>query len=235
MSGINKNFIIRRVWREDEHRRIVASDRLPFVDSGPYSSDSIATKRPTLVFLDPAGTDDVPAVAAAVGRRLPTIRISIPRCHRVVTDALYNAKGRPNVNGKRVNGRVSLGVNAFELRRRRVVLSLVSYFSPAEKERQSDREREREREREQATAVHSRVNDGIVPVHPRLHVYKLSNLVDESVPGPLFLVPSSCASCRPLRYVSAEEEGSTPTFVRPNHAVESGTEFEQNSRRNEFY
>ena len=44
----------------------------------------------------------------------------------------------------------------------------------------------RERERE-SCGVQSRVNDGIVPVHPRLHVYKLSNLAGESVPGPLFV------------------------------------------------
>lgn len=42
----------------------------------------------------------------------------------------------------------------------------------------------RERERERESGVQSRVNDGIVPVHPRLRVYKLSNLADESVPPP---------------------------------------------------
>lgn len=60
----------------------------------------------------------------------------------------------------------------------------------------------RERERE-SCGVQSRVNDGIVPVHPRLHVYKLSNLAGESVPGPLF-VPADR---------STEKRWTTPAFL----------------------
>ena len=62
--------------------------------------------------------------------------------------------------------------------------------------------RERERERE-SCGVQSRVNDGIVPVHPRLHVYKLSNLAGESVPGPLF-VPADR---------STKKRWTTPAFL----------------------
>lgn len=61
---------------------------------------------------------------------------------------------------------------------------------------------ERERERD-SCGVQSRVNDGIVPVHPRLHVYKLSNLAGESVPGPLF-VPADR---------STKKRWTTPAFL----------------------
>ena len=199
-----KNLIVRHAWREDEHRRIVASDRLPFVDSGPYSSDSIATKRPTLV--SRSSWHRGSSRSRRRRRRLPTIRISIPRCHRVVTDALYNAKGRPNVNGKRVNGRVLLsGVNAFELRRRRVAPSLVSYFSPPE--------REREREKPRQFTVGS-----TTVLYRYTHDCMFTNCLISSTNryrAHFFSCPRA-ASCRPLRYVSAEEERSTPTFVHPN-------------------
>lgn len=46
-------------------------------------------------------------------------------------------------------------------------------------------------------------------VHPRLHVYKLSNLVDESVPGPLFMPPSRLVP-PPLRYASTESKHRHP-------------------------
>lgn len=61
-----------------------------------------------------------------------------------------------------------------------------------EKGREGERDAEREGERKRDKAERRVQRDRSTAVHPARRVYKLSNLVDKSVPG-VFFVPSGCS------------------------------------------